>query len=52
MKLNFEGIKELKEQMGKQCLFIMFNLRVVVIKMLKITHFLYFLLMRAKNWSV
>ena len=34
------------------CLFIMFTCRVMVIKMSKIAHFLYFLLMTEKNHSL
>ena len=61
MELNFEGVfkcgNELHQQIepkgyGKNvviCLIIMFTLRVMVFKMSITAHFLYFLLITAKN---
>ena len=40
------------EKNGATCLFIIFTCRVMVIKMSKIAHFLYFLLMTKKNHSL
>ena len=60
MKLNFEGLEKQKQNIPAErtqradeknriiCLFIMFTPRVTVIKMSKMAHFLYFLLMAAK----
>ena len=61
MELNFEGLQMQKrnittdraqridEKNGITCLVIMFARRGMVIKMLKMAHSLYFLLMTAKN---
>ena len=61
MELNFEGLQMQKwnipmdrawrgdQNNGAVCLFIMVIPRVMVIKMPKMAHFLYFLLRRAKN---
>ena len=63
MELNFEGLEMQKwnistdkaqrvdEKNGVICLVIMFTPGVMVIKMSKMAHFLYFLLMPAKNQS-
>ena len=63
VELNFEGLEMQKqntpthraqradEKNGVICLGIMFVSRIMVIKMSKMTHFLYFLLMKAKNKS-
>ena len=40
------------EKNGATCLFIIFTCRVMVIKMSKIAHFLYFLLMTKKDHSL
>ena len=63
MELNFQGLEMHKWHITKDraqavegknwfiCLVIMFTPRVMVIKMSKMAHFFYFLLMPAKNQS-
>ena len=63
MELNFEGLEiqklnipkdrfqSLHEKNGGIFLFIMLTPRVMVIKMSKMVHFLYFILIAAKNQS-
>ena len=60
MESNFEGLQvqneiyqqiELKEYMRTMWLVIMFIPSVMVIKMGEVAHFMYFLLMKAKNQS-
>ena len=63
MRVNFEGLEIQKwnvamdraqivhEKNGVICLFIMFTPKVMVVKMPKMPHFLYFLLMATKIYS-
>ena len=63
MELNFKGfemqnlniladrVQRVDENNGIICLVIMFTSRFIAIKMSKVAHFLYFLLMTAKNQS-
>ena len=63
MKLNLDGLETQKwnsatdrpqrvvDENGIICLVIMFTPRIMVIKMLEMAHFLYILLMTAKNQS-
>ena len=49
MKYTNNRARRVDEKNGVICLVIMFTPGVVVIKMLKMAHFMYFLLMPAKN---
>ena len=46
-----DRVKRINEKNGVICLFIMFTPRVMVIKILKMAHYLHFLLMTAKSQS-